>query len=177
MRIELSNQSHTNFSQNLLNIGNGVRPCNEYEEIEYDESICQKTESIKEMISTIFPNISTNFSNRKWVAERTIITLRNENVDNINDQILQEIPGNEYIYESIDCTVNEDEATLYPTEFLNSLNHPGIPNHKLKVKINALIILMRNLNPPTLCNGTKLMITKLMKYLIEAEIITGPGTL
>lgn len=176
MRIKLSNQLNTNFSNDLLDIGNGVRTCNDKNEIVYDESICQKTKNLNELIEKIFPNISSNYLNSKWISDRTIITLRNDNADTINEQILHKIPGDEIIYESIDSTVNEDEATMYPTEFLNSLNHPGIPNHKLKIKIGTVIMLMRNLNPPTLCNGTKLLIKKTMKYLLEAEIITGQGT-
>lgn len=36
-------------------------------------------------------------------------------------------------------------------------------------------MLLRNLRPPKLCNGTRLRLTKLMKYVVEARIITGCG--
>lgn len=178
MRIELSHQqSKTNFSQSLLDIGNGVANCNDKDEIEYDESIGQQITNVDELIQKIFPDVSINYKNSKWISERAILALRNDSVNTINEIILQAISSEEVFYESIDTTVNEDEATMYPTEFLNSLNHSGISQHILTLKMGCLIILMRNLNPPNLCNGTKLIVTKLMKYIIEAEIITGPGIL
>ena len=39
-----------------------------------------------------------------------------------------------------------DQDVMYPTELLNSLKFPGIPNHKLRLKVGLPIILLRNLN-------------------------------
>ena len=83
------------------------------------------------------------------------------------------------IFLSIDAICNvssytDDQDILYPTEFLNSLKFPGLPNHKLKLKIGLPIMLLRNLNQTAgLCNGTRLIITQLATRVIEAEIITG----
>ena len=37
------------------------------------------------------------------------------------------------------------------------------------------VMLIRNMDPPTLCNGTRLVIKKLMPQVLEATIITGFG--
>uniref|UniRef100_A0A0L8HH53 DNA helicase Pif1-like 2B domain-containing protein n=1 Tax=Octopus bimaculoides TaxID=37653 RepID=A0A0L8HH53_OCTBM len=43
------------------------------------------------------------------------------------------------------------------------------------LQVGIPVILIRNLNPPTLCNGTRLVITKLLPNVIEATIMTICG--
>jgi ATP-dependent DNA helicase PIF1 len=63
--------------------------------------------------------------------------------------------------------------TLTP-EFLNSLRTSGLPNHKITLKIGTPIMLMRNLNQADgLCNGTRMIVTKLANHVIEAKVISG----
>ena len=63
---------------------------------------------------------------------------------------------------------------LYPTEFLNSLKCPGIPDPEIRLKVGLSVMLLRNINQSEgLSNGTRLTITQLGKWFIEAQIITG----
>lgn len=112
-------------------------------EIEFPENVCQLQSSINELVSKVYPNIETK------------------------------IPGNIIEYNSIDTMTTEDEAVNYPTEFLNSLQPTGMPPHILKLKVGAILTVLRNLNPPKLCNGTRVIVKKLTKNLIEARILTG----
>ncbi|XP_058754059.1 uncharacterized protein LOC131627232 [Vicia villosa] len=62
-------------------------------------------------------------------------------------------------------------------EFLSSLQTSGLPNHHIKLKVGTPIMLMRNINQSEgLCNGTRLIITKLGTHVIEASIIAGKGS-
>lgn len=62
---------------------------------------------------------------------------------------------------------------FYKFEYLNSLTPNGLP-HLLKVKVNCLVILLRNLDLHNgLCNGTRLMIRAFQNYSISAEIVSG----
>ena len=78
-------------------------------------------------------------------------------------------------YESVDSVVEVEDAVHYPVEFLHSLDPPGIPSHVLFLKVVAPIMLLRNFNPPKLCNGTRLQVKVLPKHVIEATIFTGVG--
>lgn len=69
---------------------------------------------------------------------------------------------------------SEDNRVHYPTEFLNSLHPPDLEPRKLVLKVVTPIILLRNLNPPKLCNGTRFLI-KRQKCLIECTIKTACG--
>ncbi|UYV61151.1 hypothetical protein LAZ67_1003601 [Cordylochernes scorpioides] len=67
-----------------------------------------------------------------------------------------------------------EDNESYPPEFLNSLNPSVMPLHKLKLKVGAIIMLLRNLNTKRgLCNGTRLVVTKLLPNLITAKVRTG----
>lgn len=54
-----------------------------------------------------------------------------------------------------------------------SITPAGLPPHILSLKIGSPIMVVRNLKPPKLCNGTRLQITNMRPNLIEAIIITG----
>ena len=105
----------------------------------------------------------------------TFILRTNAAVTRINRQLIARIPTQSRIYASLNRVVDEADEIHYPIEFLESLELNGVPPHILDLKIGAPILLLRNLDPPTLVNGTRLVIIALYEYLIEATILCGPG--
>jgi len=95
--------------------------------------------------------------------------------EEINNIILKKVNGNSRDYLSIDTVLSTDDAIPYPQEFLNDLNPSGFSPHKLKLKIGSTIMLLRNLQPPNLCNGTRLQIRAMRDNIIEAIILAGPA--
>ncbi|XP_023743057.1 uncharacterized protein LOC111891224 [Lactuca sativa] len=113
------------------------------------------------------------------LSARAIVCPKNKTTHHINDLILNITPENMTTYKSVELIESNGTLTLefesfYPTEYLNHLNFPSIPSHILSLKVNTPVMLTRNLNQREgLCNGTHLMVSKLLPLLIEATIITG----
>ena len=62
----------------------------------------------------------------------------------------------------------------YPLEYLNSLEFPGLPAHKLRLKVGVPVMLLRNLNQKEgLCNGTRLIVTHMGEKVIKTELLTA----
>ncbi|XP_074352756.1 uncharacterized protein LOC141691905 [Apium graveolens] len=69
---------------------------------------------------------------------------------------------------------DEDLNEAFPVEYLNSLNVAGMPPHDLKLKVRAVIMLMRNLNQTLgLSNDTRMIVTKCLRFCVECEVICG----
>lgn len=59
-------------------------------------------------------------------------------------------------------------------DFLNSIKVAGLPNHSLRLKVGCPVMLLRNIDPiGGLMNGTRLQITQLGDFMVEAKVITG----
>ncbi|CAI6344694.1 unnamed protein product [Macrosiphum euphorbiae] len=172
MRVELQNDpSATELSRQLLALGNGQIPVDVLNGlISFPENFC---ESKEELITKVFPSIEHNYKNLDWISERAILAAKNRDVDSLNCIIQSKIDGELRSYKSVDSVTDENEATNYPSEFLNSLDVPGIPLHNLQLKMGSIIIMLRNLHHPKLCNSTRLSVKKLMNNVIQATIYKG----
>lgn len=175
MRVALQNDPSAEiFSDQLLAIGNGEVPVDVSTGlISFPPNFCHFTTTKEELILAVFPNIVQNHVNHDWLSERAILAAKNKDVDDLNFVIQNQIVGQLHSFKSIDCVTNPDEATSYPTEFLNSLDLPGLPPHNLRLKVGSVIIMLRNLNQPKLCNGTRLVVKHLKDNLIQATILKG----
>ena len=117
--------------------------------------------STEQVIQNVVPQIATNYENHERLFELAILAEKNNDVNEFNNIIQGQILGICTTYKSIDTIMNMDEIVNYPTEFFNSLDIPGVPQHVLSLKIGAPIILFRNINPPQVSNGTRLAIKKI----------------
>ncbi|XP_052828019.1 uncharacterized protein LOC128249180 [Octopus bimaculoides] len=114
-----------------------------------------------------FPNIAQNFSSSQRLCERAILAPCNDAVDKINWDFLKVLPGQEQFFKSIDTVIDQDQAVVFPTEFLNSLRPSGMPLPNLTLKNGAPTMLLRNLDPP------RLVVKAIQSHVLEVAIITG----
>jgi hypothetical protein len=64
-------------------------------------------------------------------------------VNELNLKIQHLLPGDLVSYKSIDTVCDTTEAVNYLTEFLNSLDLPGMSKHNLQLKVGSPVILLR----------------------------------
>ncbi|GBM79771.1 hypothetical protein AVEN_229698-1 [Araneus ventricosus] len=163
-----------NFTKQLLSLGDGKFPTKSASDlISIPSDFCVSVPSLKELMRHVFLDISNKYKDHHFLCERAILAPKNENVAKINEIILKKLPGNSITYKSVDDLMNKEQVVYYPTELLNSLNPPRISPHMLNLKVGSSIMLLRNLDPPKLCNGTKLCVSKLMVNVIQVTILTG----
>ena len=118
------------------------------------------------MYSLIFP--------MEWNS--WILTPKTDDALKLNDRVLNKLPGEFHTYFSVDKAVcdSEEESWVYPPEFLNSLTPSGMPPHRLILKPGAIIMLLRNLDfKRGLFNGTRFIVVRLHKHVIDAWILIG----
>ena len=108
--------------------------------------------------SNVFSQIATSYKNHEWLCERVILAEKNNDVNAINNIIQGQILGQYKTYKSIGTIMDMDEIVIYPIEFFNSMDIPGISQHVLSLKIGARIILFRNFNPTRMRNGTRVAV-------------------
>ncbi|CAN1831048.1 ATP-dependent DNA helicase PIF1 [Linum perenne] len=134
---------------------------------------------IIDLVARVYPDLARNHQSVAYIRTRAIVTPTNQVVSSINDYVLTQIPGDEKIYLSSDTltTPGPNQTRLeaeYPVEFLNALTFNGMPEHQLRLKPYAIVMLLRNLNPSAgLCNGTRILLTHLGEHTLRGLIIGG----
>ena len=175
--LRLRNEpSSADFATWLLDVGCGKG-------LPADNSIIlpqsfQCGENVGDLIQEIYPSIEHS-QTTQYFLERSILSCRNEDVDDINERILQTFPGDERIYQSADSVAVEEGADApyqqpYPAEFLNSLTASGLPLSRLCLKRGCPLMLLRNLKVKDgLCNGTRLQLLEMTNRLLHCRIFGG----
>ncbi|RYQ88824.1 hypothetical protein Ahy_B09g095793 isoform A [Arachis hypogaea] len=146
-----------------------------------EQSTAQELRSFSDWILQIGEGRSgtMEFSCSKFFQDRAILAPTVENVEEINNYIVNLLPGEERNYLSADSICGSDaysdvDVDWINVEFLNQIRCSGLPNHSLKFKIGMPIILLRNIDPAGgLCNGTRLVVRDLGTNMIGADIVSG----
>ena len=166
------------FNEFLSDIGHGTVPVHRdrgEDVVRIPDEYVSKCGTLQQFIEEVYPDLHEQISDKVYLSERAILATKNATVDAINAQMLEMYPGEiSPPFLSADSVSAEDDPLMVPDDLLNSLTPSGLPPHKLFLKLQAPIILLRNIDPSKgACNGTRLTITQLTPHVIEAEIITG----
>ncbi|GJW22260.1 ATP-dependent DNA helicase PIF1-like protein [Tanacetum coccineum] len=148
------------FNRWVLAVGDGKLPAKTKEGedeptwIEIPEEFLIKlwNSPIEQIVSNTYPNFTTRQTDNEYLKERSILTLRNDDADVINEYMFKNLGGAPVTYNSADeiCKASMDtldQHHLYLVEFLNSLNFSGMPPYAICLKKELPIMLIQNVNP------------------------------
>uniref|UniRef100_A0A914XXF6 ATP-dependent DNA helicase n=1 Tax=Panagrolaimus superbus TaxID=310955 RepID=A0A914XXF6_9BILA len=114
--------------------------------------------------------------------KRAILATWNKDVDELNEQVL------ELFDEESEITYHAQDVYHYGDEILQGAgeihenyktrNIKGLPSFKLRLRKNAIVMLVRNLSiEDGLCNGTRLIVTNLLNHNLICKKINIDGSL
>ncbi|XP_061340530.1 uncharacterized protein LOC133287008 [Gastrolobium bilobum] len=188
MRLNSGSTTHDvkeikEFSEWLLKVGDGDLGDDEDEEsmitIPDELLITESEDPLSDMVNFVYPNLLDNILDPTFFKERAILTPKLSDVSMLNEHLISMIPGEERTFLSSDKILKQDVASSvkddeFTPEILNTLLCSGIPDYKLTLKVKVPVMLLRNIDQSKgLCNGTRLLITKLGNHVVEAIVLTG----
>ena len=166
-------QQLKNYEQWLLKLGKGRIPpavntqgkSPDTDVIEIPPGMCRNCK--EEIVDAVFDNFEENIGNPEYFKSRILLAATNAIVNEVNNEMVDRIPGDLHTFHSIDTVEDVDDSTMFPTEFLNSLSLSGLPEHELFLKLNTVVILLRNMDIKAgHCNGSRYLVKHVGQYIL-----------
>ncbi|XP_076056367.1 uncharacterized protein LOC143034320 [Oratosquilla oratoria] len=166
VRLKADDAKNKIFAKNLLALGRG-----ESGPVKLPEKFGIVVETCKELLDKVYDNLEENHLNASYFKKRAIISPTNDDVDRINLMVYDKSEEPEKVYMSVDTAM--EEVTDIQTSVFNAITSPSLPLHMLRLKVGSVIMVMRNICPPKLCNGSRVIVTNLKKNIIVGKILGG----
>ena len=126
------------------------------------------------MIYFAFIASNTYLFIHQYLAKYIIFIIRNNIIDNFNEQLFASMRDEIFNSYNINKIMNDEDAEIYMIKYLNIINFSNLSLYKLKLKIDIFIILLYNFNSITeLCNKTCLHVAHINQRIIEYEIFNN----
>ncbi|CAN1303188.1 hypothetical protein LINPERPRIM_LOCUS25744 [Linum perenne] len=173
------------FTEWVLAMGNGTLPSTANQSSAVPDWITIQSRFLTQsgdnpignLIARVYPSFKESYQSLAYIKARAIVTPTNVVVSEVNNLLVNQLPGASKKYFSADSisTTRSDAASLqieYPLEFLNSLSFNGVPEHSLELKPYVTVMLLRNINPAAgMYNGTRVLLTHLGDYVLRGLIV------
>ncbi|XP_019198428.1 PREDICTED: uncharacterized protein LOC109192311 [Ipomoea nil] len=133
---------------------------------------------IATIVDSTFPMFKNGTCDNTFLEKRAILAPTLDVVNSINEYMSNIHVAESRTYLSCDTVCRTESnngilADVHTPEFLNGLRVSGIPNHSLALKVGSPVMLLRNIDHTLgLCNGTRLIVTRLSEHVIEAKLMS-----
>ena len=106
MRVHIHREEGAaRFAAWLLRCGDGQEPFVDVTrpfEIAIPHDMCHVVDSKAALLSRVYPSLTDNCQRPGWLSERAILAALNESCRALNDELLEQFPGDAVTYNSID---------------------------------------------------------------------------
>ena len=157
------------FAPWLLRVGDGLDGAI----VDLDHHGIRLAYSQEELIDDTF-GTEINALTLTHLRKTVILAPTNRTTLELNDRVINKIPGDSTHRFSIDTPVDNDEyPDMLPTELLHTLHPPGMPPHDLHLKKDGVYMLLRNMNIKLgLCNGSRFVLLDCSSpFLLKCQLI------
>ncbi|KAI7956604.1 hypothetical protein MJO28_003699 [Puccinia striiformis f. sp. tritici] len=171
------------FSNALLRLGKGKAQKNDFDIVTLKniqvESFRSPQEGNDLVIKFVYSELAGTLKrseeeNVQYLNSRCVLAPLNSDVRRLNQQVIDQLEGHEYVLKSIDTPDPQGYDNL-PEKCLNKLSFPGIPKHLIKIKIGMPIVVTRNLRIAAgICNGSRVLVTGIGDTYICGRLMSGP---
>ena len=116
------------FSDFLLRVGEGTEPENENHMIHLDQRFVVPGGSAADFVTAVYGDIRQYYNDAEYINRRILMCPKNDTTDFMNKYVINQISGEGKALLSAN-SVPDDQAALYPTEFLYSITPSRLPPH------------------------------------------------
>ncbi|XP_028800734.1 uncharacterized protein LOC114755993 [Neltuma alba] len=178
---EATQRELAKFANWILSIGDGtiltVKDTNDLITIPDDFLLTPVDNPLYCIVNAIYPNLPDHLQDKAYFNDRAILCPILSVVDEVNSFMLSLLPSEEVEYLSMDIISKQDTASssidnIHSIEFLNTIKMSGLPNHVLKLRVSAPVMVTQNIDKSNgLCNDTRLIVTRLEKHVIIYQML------
>ncbi|XP_073313552.1 uncharacterized protein [Primulina huaijiensis] len=171
------------FSDWIANLGDGkIGEANDgYATIDIPNELLLKdyNDPIATIVESAYPLFGNTVSDATYFQQRAILAPTLDVVQSVNEYMISMNHSEGKLYLSSDTVCHSDKNIdllndVHTLEFLNAIRCSGVPNHELNLKVGTPVMLLRNIDHFLgLCNGTRLILTRLGNHVLEGKILTG----
>ena len=162
-------EADSEFAPWLLKVGDGL----DGRTVDLDRHDINIRYSQEELIEHTFGEV-INQHTLMHLRKTVILAPTNRTTLELNDIVLNKMPVESTYRFSVDESQGTDEyPDMLPQELLHELHPPGMPPHKLHLKVGAVYMLLRNMNIKLgLCNGSRFILLDCSNpFVLKCQLI------